>query len=163
MAVTKKFGVEGLEELRKALLQISEEVVPEAITESAVDALEPTKRWASSKVPVATGNLRDSIKIRRKKRLYKSGRRFKKNTAIAGAEIVAGGRGKKGIDGRMPGEYVLGVHYGNDRNPQGEEFLGQTFENDAPRILNRFASSLKNRMAGPVNKIGAKTRRTRRR
>ena len=163
MAVVKKFGVEGLEDLRKALLEVSEQIVPDAITESAVDALEPTKRWAYSKVPVATGNLRQSIKVRRKKRLYKTGNKFKKNTAIAGAEIVAGGRGKKGIDGRMPGEYVLGVHYGNDQNPNGTEFLGQTFENDAPRIVNRFASSLKQRMAGPVNKIGAKTRRNRRR
>jgi len=136
MAVTKKFGVEGLEGLQKALKEFDDDIIKKSVRIAARDAMKPVAERAKSMVPVDKGNLKETIKV-------SSGTsRGKYDDRIGWAAVKAGGKGKKDSEGRMPGEYVLSMHYGNFKDEE-EPFLLDAFEPHAQSIVNDFAKELR--------------------
>lgn len=135
MAVKKKFGVEGLRELEKALHDFDADISKTAMRVAARDAMKPVAERAKDLAPEDKGHLKDTIKV------TSGTSRGRYNDRLAWAAVKAGGRGKKDSDGREPGEYVLSMHYGNFKDEE-EPFLLDAFEPHAQSILTDYKREL---------------------
>ena len=99
------FEVQGLKELEKQLLKFDEKVIKKAVRTAARKAMIPVQERAKANVGQDSGGLRDSIKLRA------GTSRGKTKNRVGWAYVSAGGKLKKGLEGRAAGAYVLSEHY----------------------------------------------------
>ena len=130
------FEVQGLKELEKQLLEFDEKVIKKAVRTAARKAMIPVRDRAMANVGSDSGALRDSIKLRAGSSAGKSKGR------VGWAYVSAGGKLKKGLEGRPSGAYVLGEHYGTQYR-DGNPFLENAFTPHVPAILKHFTAELR--------------------
>ena len=153
MAVVKKFGVEGLKELQKVLKEFDADVIKSATRIAARDAMKPVAERAKGMVPVDKGALRDTIKV-------SSGTsRGKYDDRISWAAVKAGGKGAKDAEGRMPGNYVLSMHYGNSNGDEETPFLLDAFEPHAQSIIQDYKKELTIQTEKGVRKMARRNKK----
>ena len=122
MATNKsKIAVSGFKELQQQLRVFDEKVLKKATRNAVKNAMKPVEVRAKTVVPEDTGALKDSIKLT----AGSTDQGFKNR--VAWAAVSAGGRGKKGADGKAPGEYVLEMHYGTSKGAKESPFLLNAF------------------------------------
>tara|TARA_R110000764_G_scaffold164087_5_gene251175 strand:- start:809 stop:1270 length:462 start_codon:yes stop_codon:yes gene_type:complete len=129
------FEVKGLKELQAQLLEFDEKVIKKAVRTAARKAMVPVRDRAIANVGSDSGALRDSIKLRAGSTAGKSKGR------VGWAYVSAGGKLKKGLEGRPTGAYVLNEHYGT-QNRAGNPFLENAFTPHVPSILQSFTAEL---------------------
>tara|TARA_R110001606_G_scaffold381526_1_gene542783 strand:- start:5885 stop:6346 length:462 start_codon:yes stop_codon:yes gene_type:complete len=129
------YEVKGLKELEKQLKKFDEKVIKKAVRTAARKAMAPVRDRAMANVGSDSGSLRDSIKLRA------GTSRGKTKNRVGWAYVSAGGKLKKGLDGKAPGSYVLGEHYGTQHRG-ANPFLENAFTPFAPAILQSFKASL---------------------
>ena len=100
--------IQGIEQLYKAMVQALPGLLAERVQgDGLVAAARVVRNTARASVPVRTGALQRSIKVRRRSQwVYTSGGR--KRVAGAAAQVVAGGRGAR---------HAILVEYGTVRVP----------------------------------------------
>ena len=151
-----KFEVQGLKELQKQLRTFDLDIMKNATRRSAREAMKPVEQRAKGLVPVDKGSLKDSIK------LSAGSSDQGMQDRVAWAMVKAGGRGQKDADGRMPGQYVLSMHYGNSKGDEEVPFLLDAFEPHAQSIVNDFKQELTKETEKGVKKMARRAKKTKR-
>jgi HK97 gp10 family phage protein len=136
MATKNKFEVQGLAELTKQLKTFDDDVIKTAARKAAKQAMEPVLKRAQDSVPQDKGTLKDTVKL-------SSGSSDQgMQNRVAWAAVRAGGRGRRDADGRLPGHYVLAMHYGSSRGIEETPFLLDAIEPHAQSVVNDFKTEL---------------------
>lgn len=131
-----KFEVQGLKELQKQLKTFDTDVLKKTTRTAVKAAMKPVESRAKTVVPKDSGGMQDSIKL-------SAGTTDQgKQNRVAWATVQAGGRGKKNVAGKAPGEYVLELHYGTSRGKDESPFLLDSFEPYAREIAAHFEREL---------------------
>ena len=99
--------VEGADKLEKALISLEPKIARKLVRRTLRNAAKPILALAKSLVPVRTGRLKKSLKIRAAKR--RKGR--------YGVRIQTGTRDELGIDEKTPYYYPAAVEYGTNTSP----------------------------------------------
>lgn len=157
MARREKFEVQGLKELQKQLREFDQDIIKSATRRAARDAMKPVEERAKDLVPVDKGSLRDSIK------LSAGSTDQGEQNRVAWAVVKAGGRGQKDANGRMPGQYVLSMHYGNSKGDEETPFLLDAFEPYAQDIANDYRKHLKTETEKGVKKMARRAKKNNKR
>ena len=130
------YEVQGLKELEAQLKKFDETVIKKALRTAAKKSMAPVRDRAMKNVGTDSGGLRDSIKLRAGTSSGKS------NSRVAWAYVSAGGKLKKGLEGKASGSYVLNEHYGTQYRA-GNPFLENAFTPYGTAILQSFKAELK--------------------
>ena len=155
MATNKSnFEVQGLKELQKQLKTFDADIMKNATRRAAKAAMEPVAERARALAPEDGGALQESIKL-------SSGTTDQgMANRVAWAAVKAGGRGKKGVNGKAPGEYVLETHYGTSRGIEATPFLEDALVPHAQSVSNKFRDELTTETKKGVEKMARRHKKT---
>jgi HK97 gp10 family phage protein len=158
MSAPVSFKVDGLDEVMDSLKELSLTVQNRLVRQAAESAMQPVVDEARDRCPADTGNLAESIGV---KRIRLRGR-YKKGLIVIsvgprqGHEWARVGESKE----NKPFKYGVPVEYGHVA-PGGRfvppvAFMRQTYHNQKESIIDRFTSDLKQLVESATAKAARK-------
>ena len=145
--IDQKIEVKGLKELEQQLKKFDKDIIKQATSKAALEAMRPVLARAKSRVPVSSGNLKESVKI------SSGSSRGRANNRVGWAVVKAGGKGKRNAQGKLPGDYVLSVHYGSSENQFPNPFLLESFLGHQTTILADYRAELSRQVSIGITKM----------
>lgn len=158
MSAPVSFKVDGLDEVMDSMKELSLTVQNRLVRQAAESAMQPVVDEARDRCPADTGNLAESIGV---KRIRLRGR-YKKGLIVIsvgprqGHEWARVGESKE----NKPFKYGVPVEYGHVA-PGGRfvppvAFMRQTYHNQKESIIDRFTSDLKQLVESATAKAARK-------
>ena len=131
-------GMVGDKELQRALNRISRDTQEKFVQQSLRKGAKPILASAITGVPVRTGRLKTSLKIRTRKR---------KRKGILGVQVQTGTRAELGIAADAPGYYPIAVEYGT-KHMAADPYLRPALDTNRDKALGIIGRELWNRIRG---------------
>lgn len=140
-----EFRIDGVEKVADMLESLSDSVQKTLVWDSATKAMEPVVEEARSKCPVDSGNLKESIGLKR----IKMKGRFKKGLIVVsvgprhGFDWAYSGANRN----HKPFKYGIPVEYGHVNKKggyvPGKNFMRESYFNQRESIVMRFNNELR--------------------
>lgn len=155
------YKIEGLEDVADRLAELSLTVQNRIVRESATTAMEPAVAEAKARCPKDTGNLAESIGLKK----VKSRGRYKKGLFVLslGPRQGFGWAYEGGTRENLPFKYGVPVEYGhvmkNGMFKPAAAFLRETYYNQRDAIVERFAKAMRDAVGIQIVKLEKKKAR----
>ena len=131
MAIGVKIELLGDKKLDAALARLSGPAQKKAFRKSAREAFKPVLAAAKQKVPVDTGKLKKSLKLRS----------LKRSRGTIGVEVRTGTREELEIPADEPGYYPMAVEAGTKTQP-AQPYIRPAFDENKDLVERRLRAAL---------------------